>query len=116
MLAYACKIISSHSESSAMNGRQLRTALRGAHVVIGLVAAFLIYAPLASAETVRTFLAVGIIPALALTGVAMWQQAKLRKLFQRSGGRGAAGPRTPTVSAAKGSAGRAPDNARATRG
>ncbi len=69
-----------------MNGRQLRTALRGAHIVAGLVAGFLLYAvPMVSAETARTVLSFVIVPLLVLTGVAMWQQAKLRRVFKGSG-------------------------------
>lgn len=74
-----------------MTPRQFRTAVRAVHLACGAAAALLVYVPLIDAGTARLVLGAAVIPVLVLSGLALWHQAKLRRLF---GG----GPRQrPTV-------------------
>lgn len=66
-----------------MRPAQIRKLLRLFHLVIGSVAAVAIYVPAIDAGVAR--LVVGIaIPLLGITGIALWQQAALRKLLRRN--------------------------------
>lgn len=74
-----------------MTRRQFRTMTRAIHLIAAAVAAFVVYAPaVVSADTARTVLAFVVIPLLSLSGLVVWQQARLRRLFKGS----SAGTRT----------------------
>lgn len=65
-----------------MSQRQVRTVLRATHLVAAASSAFLIYAaPVVAADIARTLLALLLVPVLALSGLAMWQQARLRRFM-----------------------------------
>ena len=63
---------------------QFRKVIRLVHLVIAAAAALALYVPLVDAATARVALGVAF-PLLGLSGVALWRQAKLRKLLNRGG-------------------------------
>lgn len=65
-----------------MNPGQFRQLLRFVHLGLGVIAATALYIPVVTDQIARVTVAI-IVPLIVLTGVAMWQQAKLRKLFRR---------------------------------
>ena len=65
----------------AITPKQTRRLMRLLHLAVAVVAGLVIYLPLIPAETARLVLAVGVIPLLALSGVGLWQQARLRRLI-----------------------------------
>jgi len=66
-----------------MTPRQLRQAQRAVHLAMAVLVAAAVYLPLPG---VLPILARAIaIPALALSGIAMWQAARLRRLRRRLG-------------------------------
>lgn len=71
----------------------VRSALRMFHLVVAAIGVVALYVPVIPHDTARSILGVFVMPVLALSGVAMWQQAKLRKLLRgdRGVGRGRAG-------------------------
>jgi hypothetical protein len=63
-----------------MSARAKRRAQRGVHLLAGAVLAAYLYAPLGSElEDVVRF---AIFPILALTGIAMWQAARVRRALR----------------------------------
>jgi hypothetical protein len=64
-----------------MTAGQQRKAQRGVHVAAGLLLIAYLYAPLeAQLQDAVRFLA---LPALVLTGIAMWQAPRIRRLRKR---------------------------------
>jgi hypothetical protein len=66
-----------------MSNKQLRNVLRVAHLVAGAVVIALVYVE--SARTSPTFITIAqiIMPVVAISGIAMWQQAALSRLRRR---------------------------------
>lgn len=56
--------------------------IRTVHLVAGLCLAVVIYAPASWSEPVRLLLGVVVVPAAALTGLALWQQGRLRRFLR----------------------------------
>jgi thiosulfate reductase cytochrome b subunit len=77
-----------------MSNRQLRVALRWVHIVGGALIATFVYAPWGASPLSLALMRWGVIPVLILTGLLLWQQARLSKLRQRAETRPA---RAPTV-------------------
>lgn len=57
----------------------LRTRVRLAHVGVAAFTAGVVYSPSFDASTVRDLLRFGVLPALALTGAALWALPVLRR-------------------------------------
>lgn len=53
------------------------------HIIAGLALGTFVYAPAEYVEPIRLALQVAIIPAIVVTGVFMWKQAAVRRLFRR---------------------------------
>lgn len=65
-----------------MSPASLRVWLRWSHIAVGVVIAAYLYSPLHE-DAVATLIArLSLIPVLALTGVAMWKQGLLTRLFR----------------------------------
>lgn len=65
-----------------MKPGQIRQLLRAVHLVLAVVAGIAIYAPVVPDQSARLTVAIAV-PILAITGVAMWKQAKLHALLKR---------------------------------
>jgi hypothetical protein len=66
------------------SARQTRAALRAVHLALGTIMGFVIYSPTVSDELLRAVFAFGVFPALTVTGMLLWQQAKVRRLLRRA--------------------------------
>lgn len=67
-------------------GRRMRVVLRWFHLVAGSLVAAVVYSPLRESGAFVLLVQVALMPVLILTGVWMWQQARLRRLLGRSSG------------------------------
>lgn len=76
-----------------MSAAQQRKAQRAVHLIAGLVLIAYLYGPLEDQlQDVVRFL---VLPLLVVTGIAMWQAPRIRKLRKRAGqGRAHAEPST----------------------
>ena len=64
----------------------VRSRIRLAHIGVAAFTAGIAYSPAFDAETVRTLLRLVVLPALALTGGALWALPRLRRLTRRRPG------------------------------
>jgi hypothetical protein len=95
-----------------MTAAQQRKVQRGVHLTAALVLAGYLYAPIgAPLQDVVRFV---VLPVLVVTGIAMWQAARIRRLWRTLSRRRALDPATSASPAERG-AGRV-DAARATTG
>lgn len=77
-----------------MNAASLRATLRWSHIALGSLIGAYICSPLHLDPTATLAARLALVPLVGLTGVAMWKQGKLQKLFSRL-------RRTPVASAAR---------------
>ncbi|QIK73653.1 hypothetical protein G7070_17020 [Propioniciclava coleopterorum] len=63
--------------------RTVRTLLRFLHLALGACVAASLYLPLAWVSPLRPALGIAVVPLVVLTGLALWQQARLRRLARR---------------------------------
>lgn len=61
---------------------RLRSLTRTIHLVAALVAVVAVYLPVWSADTARLVLAAVVLPLLALSGLVLWQQARVRRILR----------------------------------
>lgn len=60
-----------------------RTILRWTHLVVGFLIGVFVYTPAHDNETFVLLMQAAVVPAVTLTGLWMWQQARLRRLYRR---------------------------------
>lgn len=68
-----------------MSSASMRRAVRLLHVAAAFALGTFLYSPLIDATWAARVLQVGVFPAMALSGVVMWQQARLRRLLAGRG-------------------------------
>lgn len=66
-----------------MSNKQLRNVVRLVHLLVAAFMAVFIYSPLRLDNTVTVIAQVLIVPVVALSGLVMWQQPAVVKLFNR---------------------------------
>jgi hypothetical protein len=66
-----------------MSNKQLRQFLRLFHSVVAIVLGLFIYGPWGDGSLLEASIQYVIFPALALSGLLMWQQPRLNKLMRR---------------------------------
>lgn len=66
-----------------MSNRRLRSIVRWLHIIGGSLIATFIYAPWGLAPLFVGLMRWGVIPLLVLSGMLLWQQAWLKKRWQR---------------------------------
>ena len=71
-----------------LSGKQQRTILRYTHLVAGLLNVFFIYTPLGDVREFELLVQIILVPVIVITGVWMWQQARVRKLIAKGSRRG----------------------------
>ncbi len=71
-----------------LSGKQQRTILRYTHLVAGLLNVFFIYTPLGDVAEFQLLVQIILVPVIVITGVWMWQQARVRKLIAKGSRRG----------------------------
>ncbi len=62
-----------------LSGKQQRTILRHSHLVAGMLNVFFIYTPLGDVSAFQLLVQIILVPVIIITGVWMWQQARVRK-------------------------------------
>jgi hypothetical protein len=67
-----------------MTPRSTRALLRTVHLALGLCVGAVIYLPPGWTEQLRLALGLLVVPTVAVTGLAMWQQPRLRRIFRRA--------------------------------
>lgn len=60
-----------------------RTILRWTHVLVGFLIGVFVYTPAHNNEAFVLLMQAAVIPAVTITGVWMWQQARIRRLYRR---------------------------------
>jgi hypothetical protein len=68
-----------------LSQKQLRNVLRFCHLAFGMLLMPFIYSPLGDFRTFELVVQIAFSPLLVVTGISMWQQAKLRKLLAKGG-------------------------------
>ncbi|MBA2512426.1 MAG: hypothetical protein H0V28_13225 [Rubrobacteraceae bacterium] len=61
--------------------KTVRTVLRWTHLLVGWLIGVFVYTPMREDETFVLLMQVVFVPAVVLTGVWMWQQARIRRLY-----------------------------------
>jgi len=67
-----------------MSNKNLRNVIRIIHLTAAAIFGMYFYSPIAGDETLRLIIQFVTLPSIALTGVALWQQAYLNKLLNRN--------------------------------
>lgn len=67
-----------------MSNKNLRTLIRIVHLIAAATFGMYFYSPIAGNETLKLVIQLITLPSLALTGLALWQQAYLNKLLNRN--------------------------------
>jgi hypothetical protein len=67
-----------------MSNKQLRNIVRIAHIIEGVFIGLFVYSPLRTDETYLAMMQFVILPAIIISGVFMWQQPRILKLFRRT--------------------------------
>ena len=71
-----------------LSGKQQRTILRYTHLLAGMLNVFFIYTPLGDVREFELLVQIGLVPVIIITGIWMWQQARVRKLLAKGSRRG----------------------------
>jgi hypothetical protein len=66
-----------------LSGKQQRTILRYSHLLAGLLNVLFIYTPLGDVRAFQLLVQIILVPVIIMTGVWMWQQARVRKLIAK---------------------------------
>jgi hypothetical protein len=66
-----------------LSGKQQRTILRYSHLLAGMLNVFFIYTPLGDVWAFQLLVQIILVPVIIITGVWMWQQARVRKLIAK---------------------------------
>jgi hypothetical protein len=66
-----------------MNAAQLRRALRLSHIAVGVLLSIYVYSPLHADPLLTDIIRYLAIPAVVLSGVAMWQQGRISRWTAR---------------------------------
>jgi hypothetical protein len=66
-----------------MNAAQLRRALRVGHIAVGVLLSIYVYSPLHADPLLTDIIRYLAIPAIVLSGVAMWQQDRISRWTAR---------------------------------
>ena len=66
-----------------LSGKQQRTILRYSHLLAGTLNIFFIYTPFGDVWQFELLVQIILVPVIIITGVWMWQQARVRKLIAK---------------------------------
>ncbi len=67
-----------------MSNKKLRNIIRIIHLFAAATFGMYFYSPIAGNETLKLVIQIATLPSIALTGLALWQQAYLNKLLNRN--------------------------------
>lgn len=77
----------------SLTNKQLRDTTRILHIVGAILIGTFVYSPLRINDAFVLLMQVGMIPLLTLTGLVMWQQARVFRLLRRNRNSGASATR-----------------------
>ena len=63
--------------------KMARTVSRWTHLAAGWLVGVFVYTPAREDPTFVLLMQVGLLPILVVTGIWMWQQARIRRLYRR---------------------------------
>jgi hypothetical protein len=76
-----------------MSNKQLRNTIRVVHLIAGVCIVALVYSePLRASAAFLTLMQFVVIPVVAISGIAMWQQAFLSRLRRHSSANASTAP------------------------
>ena len=67
----------------SISNKQLRLILRYTHLAAGILIGLFVYSPLGDVPAFEVLVQIALIPIVVLTGIWIWQQARVRRLFAR---------------------------------
>ena len=67
-----------------MSNKNLRNVIRIIHLIAAATLGIYFYSPIAGDVTLRLIIQFITLPSIVVTGIALWQQAYLNKLLNRS--------------------------------
>jgi hypothetical protein len=67
----------------SISSKQLRLILRYTHLAAGTLIGLFVYSPLGDVPAFELLVQIALIPVVMLTGIWIWQQARVRRLFAR---------------------------------
>ena len=67
----------------SISNKQLRLILRYTHLAAGILIGLFVYSPLGNVSAFELLVQIGLIPVVVLSGVWIWQQARVRRAFTR---------------------------------
>jgi hypothetical protein len=67
----------------SISNKQLRLILRYTHLAVGILIGLFVYSPLEDVPAFELLVQIALIPIVVLTGIWIWQQARVRRLFVR---------------------------------
>lgn len=67
----------------SISNKQLRLILRYTHLAAGILIGLFVYSPLGDVAAFVLLVQIGLIPVVVLTGIWIWQQARVSRLFTR---------------------------------
>ena len=66
-----------------ISNKQLRLILRYTHLAAGILIGVFVYSPLGNVPAFELFVQIALIPVVVVTGICIWQQARVRRLVAR---------------------------------
>lgn len=66
-----------------MSNKQIRNITRISHIVEGAFIGAFVYSPLRTDDTYLAIMQFVILPAIIISGIFLWQQPRILKLFRR---------------------------------
>ena len=67
----------------SISNKQLRRILRYTHLAAGILIILFVYSPLGDIPAFELLVQIALVPVVVLTGISIWQQARVRSLFAR---------------------------------
>jgi thiosulfate reductase cytochrome b subunit len=67
----------------SISNKHLRLVLRYTHLAAGILIILFVYSPLGDVSAFELLVQLALIPVVVLTGIWIWQQARVRRLFAR---------------------------------
>ena len=67
----------------SISNKQLQLILRYTYLAAGILIILFVYSPLRDVPAFELLVQIALIPIVVLTGIWIWQQARVRRLFAR---------------------------------
>ena len=64
--------------------KKARALLRWTHLLVGFLIGVLVYTPARDSEAFVLLMQAAVVPTVTITGLWLWQQARIRRLYRRA--------------------------------